>query len=71
MISAAQGTPEKLARLGQSWELAEKTAAENRTTISRANWRLLMGGMHLALTEAEATLDVSLGLPAWLSDFWQ
>jgi hypothetical protein len=39
--------------------------------VDRSTWRLVLSGMHLAATEAEAVRDIGRGLSGWLHDFWR
>src|SRR5260370_34730831 len=69
VLSVASYAPGGLDDLMKRWAMAEETAAENRKTVERKNWRLVFP-IHLAETRQEAMDDIRDGANSWIHDYF-
>ncbi|GAC1341029.1 MAG: LLM class flavin-dependent oxidoreductase [Acetobacteraceae bacterium] len=60
MLSLGAGMPGGLQAIAGQWRIAEEAAAKHGTTVSRANWRMVMN-VHVAETDEQAMAEVRVG----------
>jgi limonene 1,2-monooxygenase len=61
LLSVAASSKDGYDALVTNWEICEKTAADNGTTVSRDDWRVVIP-MHIAETTEQAEADVEWGI---------
>ena len=70
LLSLGSYMPSARLQLANHWEIAEKTAAENDTTVDRAQWTLVTP-MHVAETREAAMAQCEAGGDAWLRGYYE
>src|SRR5437899_6839177 len=68
IISLGSMSTKGLMSLAQQWEFAEDAAKKNGTTVSRANWRVLLT-WHIAETREQARREAREGLMRWHNEY--
>jgi limonene 1,2-monooxygenase len=68
IISLGSMSTKGLMSLAQQWEFAEDAARQNGTTVSRANWRVLLT-WHIAETREQARREAREGLMRWHNEY--
>jgi limonene 1,2-monooxygenase len=68
IISLGSMSTKGLMSLAQQWEFAEDAAKKNGTTVSRANWRVLLT-WHIAETREQARHEAREGLMRWHNEY--
>ena len=68
IISLGSMSTKGLMSLAQQWEFAEDAASQHGTTISRANWRVLLA-WHIAETREQARREAGAGLMRWHNEY--
>jgi limonene 1,2-monooxygenase len=68
IISLGSMSSKGLMSLAQQWEFAEDAAKKHRTTVDRANWRVLLS-WHLAETREQARREAREGLMRWHNEY--
>jgi limonene 1,2-monooxygenase len=68
VFSLGSNSTQGLTSLAQQWEFAEDSAKKHGTTVSRANWRVLMN-WHIAETREQAFREAGAGLLRWHNEY--
>src|SRR5215470_2937295 len=68
IISLGSMSTKGLMSLAQQWEFAEDAAKKAGTTVSRANWRVLLS-WHVAETREQARREAGPGLMRWHNEY--
>jgi len=68
IISLGSMSTKGLMSLAQQWEFAEDAAKKAGTTVSRANWRVLLS-WHVAETREQARREAREGLMRWHNEY--
>jgi limonene 1,2-monooxygenase len=68
IISLGSMSSKGLMSLAQQWEFAEDAAKKAGTTVSRANWRVLLS-WHVAETREQARREAREGLMRWHNEY--
>jgi limonene 1,2-monooxygenase len=68
IISLGSMSTQGLMALPQQWEFAEDAARKAGTTVSRANWRVLLS-WHIAETREQAYREAGAGLMHWHNEY--
>jgi limonene 1,2-monooxygenase len=68
IISLGSMTTKGLMSLAQQWEFAEDAARKHGTTVSRADWRVLLT-WHIAETREQARREAGPGLMRWHNEY--
>jgi limonene 1,2-monooxygenase len=68
IISLGSMSTQGLMALPQQWQFAEDAARKAGTTVSRANWRVLLS-WHIAETREQARREAGAGLMRWHNEY--
>jgi limonene 1,2-monooxygenase len=68
IISLGSMSTKGLMSLAQQWEFAEDAAKRHGTTVSRADWRVLLT-WHIAETREQARREAGAGLMRWHNEY--
>jgi limonene 1,2-monooxygenase len=68
VFSLGSNSTQGLMALSQQWEFAEDSAKKHGTTVSRADWRVLMS-WHIAETREQAYREAGAGLMRWHNEY--
>jgi limonene 1,2-monooxygenase len=68
IISLGSMSTQGLMALPQQWQFAEDAANKAGTTVSRANWRVLLS-WHIAETREQARREAGAGLMRWHNEY--
>src|SRR5690242_5315607 len=68
IISLGSMSTKGLMSLAQQWEFAEDAAKKHGTTVSRADWRVLLT-WHVAETREQARAEAGAGLMRWHNEY--
>jgi limonene 1,2-monooxygenase len=68
IISLGSMSTQGLMALPQQWEFAEDAAKKHGTTVSRADWRVLLT-WHIAETREQARREAGAGLMRWHNEY--
>jgi limonene 1,2-monooxygenase len=68
IISLGSMSTKGLMSLAQQWEFAEDAAKKHGTTVSRADWRVLLT-WHIAETRERARAEAGAGLMRWHNEY--
>src|SRR4029078_2829010 len=68
IISLGSMSTQGLMALGTQWSFAEDAAKKHGTTVSRANWRVLLS-WHIAETREQAQREAGAGLMRWHNEY--
>ena len=68
IISLGSMSTKGLMSLAQQWEFAEDAARKNGTTVSRADWRVLLT-WHVAESREQARREAGAGLMRWHNEY--
>ena len=68
IISLGSMSTKGLMSLAQQWEFAEDAARKHGTTVSRADWRVLLT-WHVAETREQARREAGAGLMRWHNEY--
>lgn len=68
VISLGSMSTEGLMALATQWEFAEDAAKKHGTTVSRADWRVMVG-WHIAESREQAVREAGAGLMHWHNEY--